>query len=51
MNGLYLYLAMLIFVMAFLGFKLYHKRKKTRRNYEEREENIFYDAAKNIRRD
>lgn len=51
MSGIYLYLAILIVVFVFLGFKVITKRKHEKQAYEEREDNIFYDAAKNIRRD
>jgi len=51
MNGIYLYLAILIIVFVFLGFKVMTKRRHEKQAYEEREDNVFYDAAKNIRRD
>lgn len=51
MKSLYLYLAIIIGTLIFLGFKLYRQRKQKNQAYEEREDNVFYDAAKNIRRD
>ncbi len=51
MKSLYLYLAIIIGTLIFLGFKLYRKRKQEKQAREEREDNVFYDAAKNIRRD
>lgn len=50
-NGLYLYLAVILAVFVFLGFKLFTKQRNTKRNYEEREDDVFYDAVKKIRRD
>ncbi len=51
MNALYLYLAVTIGSIVFLGFKLYKRTKRKKQAYEEREDNVFYDAVKNIRRD
>jgi predicted negative regulator of RcsB-dependent stress response len=51
MTGLYFYLSILIAVFIFLGYRVYKKRKLEQKTYEEREDDVFYDNAKNIRRD
>ncbi len=51
MHGVYLYLAIIILVIIFLGVKYYRKKKQAKQDYDEREENVFYDTAKHIRRD
>ena len=51
MAGIYLYLTFLIIIFIFLGYKLIIRKKREKQTYEEREDNVFYDAAKNIRRD
>lgn len=51
MSGIFLYLTFIIIVFIFLGYKVITKKKREKQAYEEREENVFYDAAKNIRRD
>lgn len=51
MNIIYLYLTIIVVVIAFLGFKILTKRRQEKQAYEEREENVFYDTVKNIRRD
>ncbi len=51
MAGQLFYLAIIIIVFIFLGIKLYKKRQLERKTYEEREDNVFYDNVKNIRRD
>lgn len=51
MTAIYFYLTLIMIVVVFLGFKVISKRRQEKQAYEEREENVFYDAAKNIRRD
>ncbi len=51
MNGIYLYLAVIFLVFVFLGYKIFTKKRGEKQAYEEREDDVFYDAAKNIRRD
>lgn len=50
-SGIYLYLAILVVVFIFLGFKLLNKKRSQKKDYEEREDNVFYDAVKEIKRD
>ncbi|MCK5647817.1 MAG: hypothetical protein KAI22_02970 [Gammaproteobacteria bacterium] len=51
MNGIYFYLTIIIVIVGFLGYKIISKRRQEKQAYDEREDNVFYDAAKNIRRD
>ena len=51
MNGIYLYLMIFIVIFVFLLFKIIAKRKGEKQAYEEREDNVFYDSVKKIRRD
>ncbi|MCU7941007.1 MAG: hypothetical protein KZQ74_00185 [gamma proteobacterium symbiont of Bathyaustriella thionipta] len=51
MTGLYFYLLFIIIIFVFLGYKVIAKKKREKQDYEEREDNVFYDAAKKIRRD
>lgn len=51
MNIMYLYLAILIVIFVFIGFKVALARRHAKQADEEREDNVFYDAVKNIRRD
>lgn len=48
---MYLYLFFLIIIFVFLGYKVMTKKRREKQNYEEREDNVFYDAVKKIRRD
>lgn len=51
MNGLFIYLGIIIFILAFIGYKIFTKKKREKQTYEEREDDVFYDAVKKIRRD
>jgi amino acid permease len=51
MSGIYLYLTFIFIIFVFLGYKVITKKKREKQSYEEREDNVFYDAAKKIRRD
>ncbi len=51
MTGIYLYLLILMIIFVFLLVKVMAKRKRDKQAYEEREDTVFYDAAKRIRRD
>ncbi|MCK5696738.1 MAG: hypothetical protein KAI02_01160 [Gammaproteobacteria bacterium] len=51
MTMIYLYLIALFIVFIYLAYRLVLKRKRTKETYEDREDDVFYDAAKNIRRD
>lgn len=50
-SGIYLYLFILVVVFIFLGYKLFTKTRNQKKDYEEREDNVFYDAVKEIKRD
>jgi hypothetical protein len=54
MTGIYLYMMFIILIFAFLIYKflgVLAQKKRDKEAAEEREDNVFYDAAKNIRRD
>jgi len=51
LTGIYFYILALLVIFVFLAYKVYIKRKQERQQYEEREDNVFYDAIKKIRRD
>lgn len=51
MTGTYLYLAIAIIVFVLLLIKVVKKIKHEKESYQEREDNVFYDNVKNIRRD
>lgn len=51
MAGIYFYLLILFLVFAFLLYKFITKRRQEKLDYEEREDNVFYDTVKNIKRD
>ena len=51
MNSIYFYLALIFIIFLYLGYKLIKVKKREKKSYEEREENVFYDNVKNIRRD
>ncbi len=51
MIGPYIYTGILFLVFIYLAYKVYTRKKKEREAYEEREEDVFYEATKNIRRD
>jgi hypothetical protein len=44
-------LAIIIAIVAFLGFKIIAKKRREKQVSEEREDNVFYDAVKNIRKE
>ncbi len=51
MSGIFLYLIFLMVIFIFLGYKVITKRRHEKQAAEEREDDVFYDAVKNIRRD
>ena len=51
MAGVYIYLIGAIIAFFYLGYKIYLKRKQEKDALAEREDNVFYDAVKDVRRD
>jgi len=51
MIGLYFYVVLILAIFIFLLVKIMAKRKRHKQDYEERKDNVFYDAARKVRRD
>jgi|GEM_PF-4728657 len=51
MAGLYLYLCTAIIIFCVLAYKVIHQKKVAKKIAQECEDNVFYDAVKDIRRD
>lgn len=51
MAGVYFYLFATFIIFVFLLYKVVSRKRQENKNYEEREDNVFYDAVKKVRRD